>query len=167
MSSFCRECIQKWKQNTIMDCDICKEHLAAGWNIEKLLQVYGKKRKEMDHLGWEDIMIYPPSPNRPFLSHIEYPHFNLLKIENITHILNTVPYLTNVQRELKPLADHFTQFRQPENKEQYKAFLKQEMRIIYLYNMMTTYQTKQLVWDAMDPFTQHVIFNTRETSIMR
>ena len=167
MSYFCRECIQKWGKNTIMDCKICRDHLASGWSIQNMLEIYGRKRKEMDFLGWENTMIYPPSSNRPFISHIEYPNFNLLHIEKIKYILNTPPNLTNVERQLKPLVTQFSQFQHQDNKEQYKLFMKQEMRIVYLYNMMTTYQTKQLVWDAMDPFIQHIIMETRESSIIR
>ena len=52
---------------------------------------------------------------------------------------------------------HAELLRLAEDTVQYSSFLKQQKRILNLYNMVTTYQTRNMVWEAMDPIVQWVI----------
>ncbi len=167
MAYFCRGCVDSWKQNTIMKCNMCKNYIDHGWLPKELLEVYGNQREAMDHLGWKDINIYPPAKQRTFLKQQEVNKFHTLNLTYVKQLLET-PEL--VSKRTKALLGAWHQellrFREKDNTEQYNAFLKQQVRILNLYNMSTTYQTKKMVVDALDPILQLVLTRLPEYSYL-
>jgi len=156
MAYFCRGCVESWKQHKIMQCDMCEDYIQHGWSPSQLLSVYGKQREAMDHLGWQDVNIYPPAKHRTFLKHQEIKNHNALKLILINEILSQ-PHMASRRIQAVLGAWHTELLQLAEAKEQYDAFLRQQNRILNLYNMVTTYQTRNMVWDAMDPLVQLII----------
>ena len=148
-----------------MQCDMCKDYIDHGWTPAKLLSVYGKQREAMDHLGWRDVMIYPPAKHRTFLKHSEIENHNTLKLNLLRQVLSK-PHLCNNRIQALLGAWHTELLHLAEGREQYDAFLKQQNRILNLYNMVTTYQTRNMVWEAMDPLVQLIINTVPECHLL-
>ncbi len=156
MAYFCRGCVDSWKKHKIMACELCQNHVHHGWTIKQLLDVYGKQREAMDLLGWKDVMIYPPSQQRNYLPHQEIDNHNALKLNMVVNIINK-PHLAS-GRAKAMLGDFwYDELLRLAEDVQYSSFLKQQKRILNLYNMVTTYQTRNIVWEALDPLVQWVI----------
>ena len=156
MAYFCRGCVDSWKKHKIMACEMCQNYVEHGWTTEQLLDVYGKQREAMDLLGWKDVMIYPPSQQRNYLAHQEIDNHNALKLKMVVDIISE-PHLASARAKEMLGAWHAELLRLAEDAVQYSSFLKQQKRILNLYNMVTTYQTRTMVWEAMDPIVQWVI----------
>lgn len=167
MAYFCRGCVDSWKQNTIMKCDMCKNYITHNWTPKKLLEVYGRQREAMDHLGWKDINIYPPARQRTFLGQQEINNHHALNLNYVKQVLET-PELVSQRTKALLGAWHreLLGFREKNNREQYDAFLKQQNRILNLYNMSTTYQTKKMVVEALDPIVQLILVRLPEHSYL-
>ena len=167
MAYFCRGCVDSWKENTIMKCDMCENYIEHGWTPKQLLEVYGNQREAMDHLGWKDINIYPPARQRTFLKQQEINNHHALNLNYVKQVLETPELVSRRTRTLLG-AWHLELlgFREKDNIEQYNAFLKQQFRILNLYNMVTTYQTKKMVCEALDPIVQLVLIRLPEHSLL-
>ena len=146
---------------------MCKNYIDHGWTPKQLLEVYGKQRQAMDHLGWKDINIYPPARQRTFLGQQEINNHHALHLNYVKQVLET-PELVSQKTKSLLAAWHreLLGFREKDNTEQYNAFLKQQLRILNLYNMSTTYQTKKIVLEALDPIVQLVLSRLPEYSYL-
>jgi hypothetical protein len=146
---------------------MCENYIDHGWSPKELLEVYGKQRQAMDFLGWSDINIYPPAKQRTFLKQQEVNNFHALNLTYVKQLLET-PELVSQRTKALLGAWHkeLLGFREKNNREQYDAFLKQQNRILNLYNMSTTYQTKKMVVDALDPILQLVLIRLPEHSYL-
>ena len=160
---FCNDCVSSWKKNKIMDCELCQQHLESGWTIKKLDDVYGAKQDALNFLGLK-LDIIPPFAHRLPLEKLNYNNILLLNVKILRHILTTSFHL---------LEDRFAKVLQVEgprlqlcqnnqNSEQFDSFLTNELRILHLFNLVTTHQTKQMCWQALDPLLQHIVVNTTE-----
>lgn len=160
---FCRDCVKSWQSSKVMECEMCDLHLKAGWTPQRLLKVYGFKREAMDALGWSDVDLVPPNASREYLEQRDYETIELL---NVPFIESLLWKRTNriLWARLGSLAGRLEEHLKPDNREQYKDFIKKELRALYLFNMVTTAQTKEMVWDALDPLLQHLIIANLENA---
>ena len=154
-SYFCRDCVNNWKRKKIMQCDMCETYIDHGWTPTQLLLVYGTQREAMDHLGW-DVMLYPPATHRTFIDHSPIQNHDALKLTLLHEILST-PHLCSQRIQGLLGAWHTELLQLAKQNQQYNSFLKQQTRVLNLYNMVTTYQTRNMVWEAMDPLVQLII----------
>ena len=162
MTHFCRDCIRSWNTKKIMDCDLCRKHLSQGWTTDLLLKVYGEKRDALDSLGWEGVEIFPPSPDRKPIETIANKVNKSLNLRNIKTVLNEPFHLLNEHYKVRLSTIKERLLKCQQEKEQYKVFLEKEYRTLNLYNMVTTYKTREIVWEAIDPLLQHIIVNLNE-----
>lgn len=146
---------------------MCENYVTHGWSPKQLLEVYGNQREAMDHLGWKDVNIYPPARQRTFLKQQEVNNFHALNLTYVKQVLET-PELVSIRTKALLGAWHkeLLGFREKDNTEQYNAFLKQQLRILNLYNMSTTYQTKKMVLEALDPIVQLILIRLPEHSYL-
>ena len=160
---FCDDCIDSWKENKIMQCDLCQYHLDSGWTISNLDDIYGTKHDAFQFLGL-NLDIVPPFAHRLPLEKLAYNNIYLLNSKMLEHIITTPFHL---------LEDKFVQLlgnerqrlqlcQANQNSEQFQTFLKNELRILHLFNLVTTHQTKKMCWQALDPLLQHIVSNTQE-----
>ena len=91
--------------------------------------------------------------NLPRLKNILVTPFHLLERKIVKVINSQQSRIINCQKK--------------ENKEQYANFVSNEFRVLNLFNLVTTYQTKNYCWRAMDPLIQHIITNARELVELR
>lgn len=165
---FCSECVENWKKNKIMDCGLCRSHLQVGWKISSLDNIYGTKKDALDFLGLK-MDIVPPHADRPPIQNLEYNNIHMLNLPRLKNILVTPFHLLerNIVKLINDQQSIIINCQKKENKEQYATFVANEFRVLNLFNLVTTYQTKNYCWRAMDPLIQHLITNARELIELR
>jgi hypothetical protein len=160
---FCADCVKNWKDGKIMECNLCQTHLDAGWSIQLLDNVYGNKKDALGFLGLQ-IEVVPPLADRTPVQSLAYQNIRLVKLELLKHILTTPFHLleNHIKTLLKDEEAQLVKCQQQHNKGQYTDFIKNEFRVLNLFNIVTTYQTKDMCWRAVDPLIQHIMKNARE-----
>ena len=160
---FCKDCVSSWKKKKIMDCELCQQHLESGWTIEKLDEIYGAKQDALQFLGLQ-LDIVPPFAHRLPLEKLAYNNIYLLNAKILRHIITT-PFHLLEDKFVKLLTTEGPRLQlcqNNQNSEQFETFLQSEFRIVHLFNLVTTHQTKQMCWQALDPLLQHVVSNAQE-----
>ena len=152
--SFCKHCVDSWKRNKIMDCQLCRVHLNNGWSIKQMYEVYGKRKEVYDMVGLPSDAIVPPAEKREFIQPLAY---GKPSWENLLCMLTTQPLPEVVSKKLEPVAKQMRKMHALENKAQWKDFLNQEMKIIYQLKQATTRASKEFFFKGLDPLTQKIL----------
>ena len=153
--SFCDECVSNWKNNTIMDCDLCKMHLHDGWSIQQMLEVYGNRDVLYDSIGMDKAILYPPMLHRRFLSLQQMQGTNMENLKCYKtqfHLLNKT-----LQKKLVDIKEDLLKFHTKGNRRQREAFLEQEYFVLHAINNASTEELKRYLFSALDPLSQKIL----------
>ena len=157
--SFCSLCIASWYKNTIMDCQLCSDHLASKWTVSDLIRVYGKKHDVLEALKVNSQDVVPPFQSRRVV-----PSLKLKKQSTECYKDNIKAYkikfnlLRQDQKErLRDIKDDLIAFHATSNREQRLAFLQQEMFLIKQFLEAGTKKARVFVFSSLDPLTQAII----------
>jgi hypothetical protein len=139
-----------------MDCSLCRTHLANGWNIEQLLQVYGNREHAYWAAGLSKASIFPPAEKRSFLH--PQTKWKDVKIRNSLALLLPLHEIPQeIANKMNSIKVPLEELHAASNKAQAKDFIKQEMKVLYHLRLSTTEVSKELFFQALDPLTQSIL----------
>lgn len=153
--SFCKHCVDSWRNNKIMDCQLCRVHLGNGWTIQQMYEVYGQRKEVYDMVGLPSDAILPPAEKRDYIKPLAYGPSSWNNLLGMLVTKHTLPGETMMK--LEPMATTLRKMHSLENKAQWKDFLKQEMKIIYHMKQATTKESKEFFFKGLDPLTQKIL----------
>ena len=157
--NFCSLCIASWYKNTIMDCQLCSDHLASQWTFSDLIRVYGKKLDLLEALKVPTDGIVPPLQSRRVL-----PTVNLKRQPTECYEDNIKAYKVNFnilrkdqKLRLQHVRDDLIAFHATSQREQRLAFLQQEMFLVKQFLEAGTEEAKIFLFSGLDPLTQAIL----------
>ena len=138
-----------------MDCDLCRLHRSAGWTFSQLIEVYAGRRDIYKKLNMPKGELYPPLPSRSYVRPQSMKDPNLLNLKAYSTPFHLLP--KDLQQKILLFKNDLVQFHSKMNKEQAKAFVDQEMKIMSEFIMASTEESKEYIFSGLDTWTQYLL----------